>query len=90
MPLERHHLPLRAAEGPRGALVAGVLGLLAIAMFLVTGDGNLLDNARQGWPLIFLIMFSEGFINGMCIAALAVFYPDVLKTFDDRFYFGDP
>ena len=73
-----------------GALVAGVLGLLAIPMFLVTGDGNLLDNALQGWPLIFLIMFSEGFINGMCIAALAVFHPDALKTFDDRFYFGDP
>jgi len=35
-----------------------------------------------------LLLFPEGFINGMVITALTVFYPDLVKTFDDEHYFS--
>lgn len=72
-----------------GALVTLVLGLLALGMFWVSGVDGYVDGAAQWWPLVFLLMFSEGFINGMCVSALAIFYPHWLKTFDDRFYLDD-
>jgi uncharacterized membrane protein len=31
----------------------------------------------------------RGFINGMCVSALAIFHPDAMKTFDDRFYLDE-
>lgn len=72
-----------------GALVVLVDAALALALFEVLGLERWVEGALAFWPLIFLVMFSEGFINGMCIAALAVFHPDAVKTFDDRFYLDD-
>ena len=72
-----------------GALVVLVDAVVALALLSALGLDHWVDTALGVWPLIFLVMFSEGFINGMCIAALAVFYPDAVKTFDDRFYLDD-
>jgi uncharacterized membrane protein len=70
-----------------GALVVLALALKWFALapwFLVPQPlGDLLSL----WPLLLLMMFSEGFINGMCVAALAVFYPQWLKTFDEKLYY---
>ena len=72
-----------------GALVVLLDALLALALFAFLGLERWISNALDLWPLIFLVMFSEAFINGMCIAALAIFHPDAVKTFDDRFYLGE-
>lgn len=72
-----------------GALVMLLLALAALLLFWSSGLNNYLENVRKFWPLLFLLMFSEGFINGMCVTALAIFYPDWMKTFDDRFYLDD-
>ncbi len=72
-----------------GALVVLVDAVAALVLFSALGLDRWVDVALGVWPLIFLVMFSEGFINGMCIAALAIFYPDAVKTFDDRFYLDD-
>lgn len=72
-----------------GGLVILLLAIVSVLLFWVSGLTSYLDNAKEFWPLLFLIMFSEGFINGMCVSALAVFYPDWLKTFDDTFYLDD-
>ena len=72
-----------------GALVTLVLGVLAFLIFWSRGLDAAAGTLFEWWPLLFLLMFSEGFINGMCVSALAVFYPDWLKTFDDRFYLDD-
>jgi uncharacterized membrane protein len=72
-----------------GALVVLVDAVAALALFSAVGLERWVDGALTFWPLLFLVMFSEGFINGMCVAALAVFYPDAVKTFDDRFYLDD-
>lgn len=72
-----------------GALVMLLLALAALLLFWSSGLNNYLQNVREFWPLLFLLMFSEGFINGMCVTALAIFYPDWMKTFDDQFYLDD-
>jgi uncharacterized membrane protein len=72
-----------------GGLVVLLLGILALVLFALAGLDDRVDTMLQNWPLLFLMMFSEGFINGMCVSALAVFYPHWMKTFDDRFYLDD-
>lgn len=72
-----------------GGLVILFLALIALGLFAASGMTERVAAMLQWWPLLFLVMFSEGFINGMCVSALAIFYPDWVKTFDDRFYLGD-
>ena len=72
-----------------GGLVVMLIALLAEALFALTGLGGLLEAISEYWPLLLLMMFSEAFINGMCVSALAIFFPDWLKTFDDHFYLDD-
>lgn len=70
--------------------IGAILSVLAIAMAFSVAAYALdlfdvlafLDQA----PLILLLMFPEGFINGMLISAIAVFKPDWVKTFNDDFY----
>ncbi len=69
-----------------GGLVVLSLSLIAIVLFWIAGLDAYVASAVEWWPLIFLVMFSEGFLNGMCVSALAVFHPDWVKTYDDRFY----
>ncbi len=73
-----------------GGLVVLTLSLVVAFLFWLSGLDGYLDNMKEFWPLVFLLMFSEGFINGMCVSAFAVFYPDWVKTFDDRFYLDNP
>jgi len=73
-----------------GGLVVLSLSLIAVLLFWMTGLNSYVAAAAEWWPLIFLVMFSEAFINGMCVSALAIFYPDWVKTFDDRFYLDGP
>ncbi len=69
--------------GGIAALGTALAGLLVLAM---AGQVGLVEAALEYWPLIFLMMFSEGFINGMCAAALAIFYPQWMKTYDEEFF----
>ncbi|MEO1081851.1 MAG: energy-coupling factor ABC transporter permease [Pseudomonadota bacterium] len=69
-----------------GGLVVLSLSVIAVLLFWIAGLDAYVASAAEWWPLIFLVMFSEGFLNGMCVSALAVFHPDWVKTFDDRFY----
>ena len=45
--------------------------------------------ALEAWPLITLIAFPEGFINGMLVTTLTVFYPQTMRTFDESYYLDD-
>lgn len=67
-----------------------------LSQLLFVGLGSLLVNLGIGerlfylpegmWPLLPMLAFAEGFVNGMLAAAFAVFAPQMLKTFDDRYY----
>jgi uncharacterized membrane protein len=72
-----------------GLLSALAVALLAILLLWVSGQQVWVDQALANWPLVFLLLFPEGFINGMVVTTLTVFYPDLVKTFDDRHYLGD-
>lgn len=72
--------------GGFAALATAVTGIVLLVIAGITGS---VATALEYWPLIFLMMFSEGFINGMCAAALAVFYPQWMKTYDEQFFLGD-
>jgi uncharacterized membrane protein len=71
--------------------LGGALVVLALALFLflavsAAGQEQWRLTMLENWPLLPLLMFSEAFIDGMCISALAIFRPAWLKTFDDQFY----
>lgn len=72
-----------------GGLVVLVDAVLALLLFSAVGLQAWTQSALDVFPVLFLIMFSEGFVNGMCVAALAVFYPSWMKTLDENFYFGE-
>lgn len=72
-----------------GALVVFVDSVLVLCLFSAVGLDAWTARALEVFPVLFLIMFSEGFVNGMCVAALVVFYPSWMKTLDETFYFGE-
>ncbi len=72
-----------------GALSA--LGLAAGGLFLLelSGDHSRAMAALENWPLMTLIMFPEGFINGMVLSVIVVLNPEAVKTFDSDKYMGE-
>jgi uncharacterized membrane protein len=71
-----------------GGGVASVIAVAAAALPLLWlfGQREWVGDALANWPLIALLLFPEGFINGMMVTTLTVFYPQSLKTFDERHY----
>jgi uncharacterized membrane protein len=69
------------------AMLATVL--FALGMLLLCDQQAWVNDALQNWPLILLVLFPEGFINGMLVTTLTVFYPHLVKTFDEQHYLGD-
>jgi len=72
-----------------GLLSVLAVALVAIPLLWLMGLHSWVAGALANWPLITLILFPEGFINGMVVTTLTVFYPGLVKTFDDRYYLGD-
>ncbi len=60
----------------------------ALGLFALMGRFELIADALASATLVALMMFPEGFLNGMLITAVTVFRPDLVKTFDDDYYLG--
>jgi uncharacterized membrane protein len=60
--------------------------LITVPVFWLMGQTDWLLEMQRNWPFLLLLMFPEGFINGMLVTAFTVFYPDVVKSFDDKYY----
>jgi uncharacterized membrane protein len=71
-----------------GLLSVLAVALAALLLLWISGLQSLALGALANWPVICLLMFSEGFINGMLVTTLAVFYPELLRTLDDDYYLG--
>jgi uncharacterized membrane protein len=71
-----------------GILSMLVMVLAAIAALLFCGQQAWVAEALENWPMIVLVLFPEGFINGMIVTTLTVFYPQLVKTFDEQHYLG--
>ena len=50
--------------------------------------GTLILDPQLDHALVLLLTFPEGFLNGALISALTVFYPDIVKPYDDIRYLG--
>lgn len=72
-----------------GILSVLVTAVAAVLLLWLIGQNGWAEQAITNWPLLTLVMFPEGFINGMIVTALTVFYPELVKTFDDNFYLDD-
>jgi uncharacterized membrane protein len=72
-----------------GLLSVLCMALLALPTFWLLGQAEWVVQALEKWPFVLLLMFPEAFINGMIITAFTVFYPDVVKTFDDDYYLNN-
>lgn len=82
------HLFLYLLGAGFGGGMASVLATAAttLALFALMGRFDLVSDAVGSATLVVLMMFPEGFLNGMLITAVTVFRPDLVKTFDDTFY----
>ena len=69
-----------------GLLSVLAMGVFALPIFWVLGQPDWITLSLDNWAFILLLMFPEGFINGMLVTAFTVFYPDVVKTFNEDFY----
>ena len=72
-----------------GMLATLSAGFSALVVLWLSGQQSLVIGALENWPFISLILFPEGFINGMLLTAICVFYPGAVKTFDDRVYIDE-
>lgn len=74
-----------------GGGVLSAIGMTGAGVFALhlCEQAGLVAGALENWPLIALIAFPEGFINGMLLSVLVVWYPDTVKTFDSVKYLGD-
>ncbi|MEM0953836.1 MAG: energy-coupling factor ABC transporter permease [Pseudomonadota bacterium] len=74
-----------------GGFIGGMTSALCVAiatggLLALAGHAELVQRAAESWPVLVLVLFPEGFINGMLVTAGCVFFPDAVKTFDDHFY----
>lgn len=72
-----------------GVLSAIGMSVAGLAVLSLIGQTDRVSYALENWPLIALIAFPEGFINGMVLSMIVVWYPDTVKTFDSVKYLGD-
>ncbi len=77
-----------------GGFFGGMLCTLAVAVatlltLWLAGEVELVRRGLDVWPMLALLLFPEGFINGMLVTAACVFFPEAVKTFDEQLYFGE-
>ena len=71
-----------------GSLLSAIIAILISAGLLwgLSGSIGTLIMSSQDWPLVFLLLFPEGFINGMMTSAVTLYAPHLMKTYDEAFY----
>lgn len=69
------------------SVFALMLGITAVALGLGLYQWHQLVD--QLWLLLPLLAIPEGFINGMLTAAIVVYYPDWLDSYNEEDYFSD-
>jgi uncharacterized membrane protein len=72
-----------------GMLATVATAVAALVLLWLAGHQPLLARALANWPLITLMIFPEGFINGMLLTAVCVYHPGIVKTFDDKTYIDE-
>ncbi|MDX1693976.1 MAG: hypothetical protein R3208_09435 [Ketobacteraceae bacterium] len=63
----------------------GTLVILA-AVVALNGRWDTLADMADSALMVVLLSYSEGFINGLLVTAVTVFFPGIVKTFDEKKY----
>ena len=72
------------------ALAAVSTMLVGIGLLAWSGNLSPPDSFTELLGYMIMVMFPEGFINGMAVAALVVFHPEWVETFDADRYLQEP
>ena len=74
------------------AAALGAVCSMLVGIGLLAWSGNLSppDTLTELIGYMIMVMFPEGFINGMTVAALVVFHPEWVETFDADRYLQEP
>tara|TARA_R110001599_G_scaffold216670_2_gene414926 strand:- start:333 stop:650 length:318 start_codon:yes stop_codon:yes gene_type:complete len=71
-------------------LAAAATVLVGIGLLQWSGSIQAPNSILELFGYLLLVMFPEGFINGTAVAALIVFYPDWVDTFNSDRYLQEP
>lgn len=71
-------------------LAAATTVLVGMGLLQWSGTLQAPDSLIELFGYLLLVMFPEGFINGTAVAALIVFYPDWMDTFNTDRYLQEP
>jgi uncharacterized membrane protein len=73
-----------------GGFVGGMLAIIASGMVALTllwlFQPDLFNATNDAILAYVLLIYPEGFANGVIVISLAVMKPDLVKTYNDRFY----
>lgn len=74
-----------------GAMVALLSTLAAAALLLsLSGSGAEWAMLKKYSHVMLLMLFPEGFINGAMVSVLTIFYPSMVRRYDEGSYLKDP
>ncbi len=67
----------------------GIVSIIAtlsvtIPVFALIGQVDWIESSARNWPMVALIAFPEGFMNGMVITVFSVFHPQLVKALDEK------
>jgi uncharacterized membrane protein len=86
IPLQNLYIYMLGA-GFLGAIFSvAALTLVFLLLLALSDQQALLASGLQQAPLILMLMFPEGCLNGSIVTALTVYRPELVKTFDEEFY----
>ncbi len=70
-----------------GAMLAVAAGIAALStVYVVAGVYPAAMLAREFFPVVPMVLLSEGFLNGLVMAVLVATRPGCVTSFDDRLY----
>ncbi len=73
-----------------GAMAVRIVTAVLLGGYLAVLEFPLADALWEHSDVYWLMIYAEGFLNGMLLTSLTVFKPDLVKTFDDEKYLGKP
>jgi len=72
-----------------GAALSSIIVATTTLIFLFIADYDLsIAQVAKEAPLLLLLIFPEGFLNGTIVTAVTVFKPHLMMTFNEDFYLG--
>ena len=74
-----------------GGFFGSILSLLCslaalVAVLAINGQWATLQDLADNSLMVVLLCYSEGFINGLLVTAVTVFFPGIVKSFDEKKY----